>query len=144
MLLRKNKLIKFSLLIFLYFGIFQVSFAANLNLNPSVSSYSVGDTVTIRLSVSSPNQTINAVSANILYSKDVLSLLSISKSSSIINLWAQEPNFSNTNGTAALEGIILTGYTGTTGTVATLVFKAKSAGIAEVKFGSASVLANDG
>lgn len=144
MLLKKNNLIKLLLLIFLYFGFFQVSNAANLNLTPNIGSYTVGDTITIRLYVNSPNQAINAVSANLLYSKNVLSLVSISKSSSIINLWAQEPNFSNTNGTATLEGIILTGYTGSSGIVATLVFKAKSAGIAEIKFSSASILANDG
>ncbi|MEK7471251.1 MAG: hypothetical protein AAB623_01215 [Patescibacteria group bacterium] len=43
-----------------------------------------------------------------------------------------------------MEGVILNGYTGSNGTIATLSFKARAAGNASIKFASSSVLANDG
>ncbi len=142
MLKRKTNLIKYFLPVIIYFGFLNIAFAASLNLTPNTGSYNVGDTVTIRMTVSS-SSSINAVSANIKYNKDVLSLSSVSKSGTVISLWAQEPDF-RVPGTVSLEGVMLSGYTGNSGTIVTLVFKAKSVGTAEIKFNSASVLANDG
>lgn len=139
---RKNNLIKFFLPVIIYFGFFANVNAASLNLSPNTGNYTVGDTVTIRMTVSS-NSSINAISANIKYPKDILSLSSVSKSGTVISLWAQEPDF-RTPGTVTFEGVMLSGYTGNSGTVVTLVFKTKAVGIAEIKFSSASVLANDG
>ena len=56
----------------------------------------------------------------------------------------KDPSFSNATGTASLEGVILNGFTGSSGSIATLVFKAKNVGSAELKFSSGSILANDG
>jgi len=143
MLKRKTNLIKYFLPVIIYFGFLNIAFAASLNLTPNTGSYNVGDTVTIRITVSSPDKSINAVSVNIKYNKDVLSLSSVSKSGTVISLWAQEPDF-RVPGTVSLEGVMLSGYTGNSGTIVTLVFKAKAVGTAEIKFNSASVLANDG
>lgn len=134
--------------VFLFFFLFflitsnQV-LAATVNFSPSSSTYHVGDTIRIKVVVSS-DSSINAVSNNISFSNDLLSLTSLSKSSSIVSLWAQEPSFSNTTGTVSLEGVILNGYNGSSGHIITLIFKAKSVGIATLKFSDVSILANDG
>jgi hypothetical protein len=118
--------------------------AASIGFSPASGSYNVGDTINVKVYIGSDSKSVNAVSADIKYSSDVLSLSSISKTGSIVNLWAQEPSFSNFDGTASFEGVILNGYTGNSGNAVTLIFKAKSAGTASFSFDSASVLANDG
>lgn len=118
--------------------------AARLDFVPNNGTYKVGDTISVKIIVASTDQTINAFSSNISFSKNTLSLNSISKSSSIISLWAQDPSFSNGAGTANLEGVILNGYTGSFGTVATLNFKVIASGNAFISFNGSSVLANDG
>lgn len=130
-----------AVLIFL-FGTSIVS-AATVGFSPSSGNYNVGDTIRAKIIVSS-SIPINAVASHISFPTNLLTLSSLSKTGSIISLWAQEPSFSNSNGTADLEGVILNGYAGNGGNVITLVFKAKSEGKATVKFLSASVLANDG
>jgi hypothetical protein len=142
----KDFLKKIFLYVFLIFSIFFSStmYAAELNLSPAQGSYAVGDTIKVRIVLSSPSQSANAVSGSLSFSKDTLSLTSISKSNSLVSLWAVEPSYSNTSGTADMEGVILSGYTGSNGTILTLTFKAKDTGTASIKFRTSSVLANDG
>ncbi|NVN97346.1 hypothetical protein HXX01_03910 [Candidatus Nomurabacteria bacterium] len=118
--------------------------AATIGFSPSSSSHDVGDTINVKVYVGTDSKSVNAISANIKFSNDVLSLSSISKSGSIINLWAQEPSFSNGDGVASFEGVVLNGYTGNSGEAVTLVFRAKAAGTAKLSFNNASILANDG
>jgi len=117
--------------------------AATINLSPSDGSYNVGDTIRVRVSVGT-NTSINATSGKVSFPNDKLTLTSMSKAGSIVSLWAQEPSYSNTSGTASFEGVILNGYTGTSGTIITMIFKAKASGVANISFSQASVLANDG
>ncbi|MBP6860464.1 MAG: hypothetical protein KBC38_02810 [Candidatus Pacebacteria bacterium] len=133
-----------SAVLILFFALTGSASAATLSVG-SVSG-TVGQTVSVPVTVSAGSgESLNAVSVNISFPTDKLSLTSISKASSIISLWAQEPVYSNVNGTAALEGIIPNpGYSGSSGRVALLTFTIKAAGSATVSFSSASVLANDG
>ncbi len=144
----KIKFLKLNKVIFLAFATFLISAssvsASNLLLTPEGGSYNVGDAIVVKLLVVSPNESINAVSSRLRFTQDNLSLVSISKAGSIISLWAQEPTFSNTAGTASFEGVTLGGYTGSGATVVNLTFRAKSTGIGIVNFISGSVLANDG
>lgn len=143
----KNKKINyFFSLIILLFGIFFIPYnvsAATIKLSPSNGLYQVGDTIRVKVLISS-DTSVNAVAAKISYPTNLLTLSSISKSNSIISLWAQEPFYSNSEGLANFEGVILYGYTGDSGNIATLVFKAKATGTANLKFNSSSILANDG
>ena len=141
----KNLIIKyFIFILFLIFLPFYHSHAATIGFSPSSGSYNVGDTINIKVYVGTNSQSINAISANVKFPNDILSLSSISKVGSIINLWAQEPSFSNSDGVASFEGVILNGYSGNSGNAVTLVFKVKAIGTAEIQFNTASVLANDG
>jgi hypothetical protein len=132
----------FSFVFLLFFA--HTTFAASLNLSPSSGSYNVGDIIKVRVVLASPAQSVNAVSGSLTFSKDLLTLTSLSKTNSLVSLWATEPSYSNISGTVNMEGVILNGFTGSNGTILTLSFKAKATGNANIKFTSSSVLANNG
>lgn len=146
MLIKNKNLYLYPL--FLFFIIFFFTnvdkvFAATANFSPSSGTYHVGDTIKVKVLVGS-DKSVNAFSANVSFSNDILTLTSISKVSSIIDLWPREAVYSNSEGTTNFEGVVLNGYTGGAGNIITLVFKAKSVGTASLKFLDVSILANDG
>lgn len=117
--------------------------AADLTFG-GASAATVGSNIAIPVLVDSPAAAINAVSADVSYPSEVLTLTSISKSS-LISFWTNEPSFSQSAGTATIEGVIFNpGWTGTGGKVVTLNFTPKKAGSATISFSRGSVLANDG
>ena len=120
--------------------------AANLLVSPNAGSYNVGDTFPVAIYASSSDQALNALSGRINYPADKLSVVSVSKSSSIVNFWTIDPGeYSSEPGVVRFEGVVLNpGYKGSRGVIFTITFKAKAQGTAPVNFLSASVLANDG
>ena len=119
--------------------------AATLDVAPAGGSYAVGARITVSVLVTSVEQAANAVSAAISFPKDKLEMVSVSKANSVVNLWVQEPSFSNEAGTVSFEGIVLNpGFRGTSGRVVDITLRVKAAGPATLSFASASVLANDG
>ena len=119
-------------------------FAERMDVSPTTGSYVVGRTFPMRIFLST-EQAVNAVSGEIKFSADKLEVVSLSKTDSIVNLWVQEPSFSNETGRINLEGVILNpGYTGTNGRILTVNFRAKATGTALVSFANASTLANNG
>src|SRR3989344_9283723 len=135
---------------FLIFTIFvlsytQMSFAADITLSPSMGDYQVGESFSVDVFVRNNQDPINRISSSVVFSSDTLELVSISKSASIITIWAQEPTFSNTNGTVSFEGVIFyPGFNSSKGKIVSLNFKAKKKGFGTVTLTSGSVLANDG
>lgn len=118
--------------------------ASSFYITPASASYETAKTFSLNIFASS-KQALNAGSASISFPVDKLEVINISKSGSIFSLWAQEPGFSNKNGTINFEGIVMNpGYAGTNGKIITVTFKTKAAGVANINFSSASILANDG
>ncbi|MDO8524600.1 MAG: cohesin domain-containing protein [bacterium] len=119
--------------------------AASLSFSPSAGSYTVGNTFSVNVYVSSADQAMNAASGAVSFPADKLEVVSLSKVGSVFSLWVQEPSFSNTSGVANFEGVVLNpGFLGASGKIVTLNFKAKSSGSATISFASGSILANDG
>lgn len=117
--------------------------AATLTLSPSSGTYTVGERISVRVRATT-DQPMNAVSSSLTFDTGALSLEGISKTGSFLGFWVVDPKFSNSAGTAEMEGVTVgTGATGAQ-TVATLTFRAKAPGTASVRFGSGSVLAHDG
>ncbi len=140
-----TKLIKIVFIFIIFFCLPYISSAATLGFSPSTVSRNIGDIFSVNVYVSSPNKSANAASGIVSFPQDKIEVISLSKSNSIVNLWVQEPSFSNTQGKVNFEGVILNpGYTGIQGNVITVVFRAKSAGLANISFSSGSILANDG
>jgi len=153
-IVEKRNLLKFVeisrniLLIFVFIftlGVFSKAEAASLSISPSSGTYNIGQTFSVSVYVSSADQAMNAVSGVITFPADKVQVLSLSKSDSIINLWVQEPSFSNSNGTINFEGIVFNpGFQGNNGKIITISLKVKAIGTASLSFTSSAVLANDG
>jgi hypothetical protein len=139
-----NKLFLFAslLLVFLFA---QIADAATLYPSPSSGSYDVGQSFSVGVFVASADQAMNAVSGALSFPTDKLEVSSVSTSGSVINLWVQQPVYSNSAGTVNFEGIVLNpGWTGSAGRIITVSFRTKAPGSAPVTFSSGSILANDG
>ena len=145
--LKHAKLLVAASFMLMLFSIYSVTHAsgASLYLSPSANSSKIGQSFTATVFVSSAEQAMNAAQGTISFPADKLSVVSLSKSGSVVSLWIQEPSFSNSSGTVSFEGIVLNpGFTGSAGKMISINFKAKAAGDAVVSFSSGSILANDG
>lgn len=118
--------------------------AATLSLSPGSGVYNTGATFTARVVVNSGGQSINAAEGTLKFNPNELSVVSANRTGSIFNLWITEPAFSNSAGTVSFSGGLPSGYTGSSGTVMNVTFRAKGSGPAKVTFSNGSVLANDG
>ena len=132
------------LILTLLFGYGSIAMAATLNVSPATGVYGSGSTFTVRVAVDTKGAAINAADGTITFDNKALQVVSVSRSSSIFNLWTTEPAFSNSAGTINFSGGTPTGYTGGSGTVMTITFRTLGSGSARVNFGSGSVLAADG
>lgn len=120
--------------------------AASMLVSPNSGNYNVGDTFSISVYTASTDQALNALSGRINYPSDKMTVVSVSKSSSIVNFWTIDPGeYASEPGVVRFEGIVLNpGYKGSHGAIFNVTFKVKAQGSASVNFLSASILANDG
>ena len=127
-----------------FFSLTATVHAASFFFGADTTRYSIGDTFSVNVFVATTSdQPINAVSGKVSFPGDLLSVVSISKKSSIVNVWTIDPVQEGSS--VHYEGIILNpGFNDTKGKIITITFKAKAAGTADLSFTSASILANDG
>jgi len=131
------------LICFLLFSPFFVSAGgATLYLSPSSGTYDVSKTFAVNVLVNSGGVSINAAEGFLTFDPSEVSVVNISKQGSIFNLWTQEPSFSE--GGIKFGGGVASGFSGSSGKIFQIVFRAKKAGIASVGFFEGSVLAADG
>jgi len=128
---------------FLFFLLpFSARAAANLSITPASGTYEVGETIVAHIAVSS-DVSLNAVSGSVLFPTSLFSIQSVSKNGSILNFWVSEPTF-GVSGVVRFEGVVLNGSGAYSGSVLTVILKAKKAGPGVIGFQSGQVLANDG
>ncbi len=119
--------------------------AATLQINSDSTTLSPGSITMLSVILNSEGVAINNAEAKIIFPRDLLEVVSINKNGSIFSLWVEEPTYSNSTGVINFNGGIPTpGYTGSFGSVVTIVVKAKAAGKADLIFADAAVRANDG
>ena len=119
--------------------------AATLDLSPASGTYSVGQLFDVSVDVSSPDAAVNATQATISFPPGTVNVEGVSEDGSIANLWVQQPSYSNTAGTVSFAAVTVNpGFTGTTGHLITITFRAEAPGNAEISFISGAALANDG
>jgi hypothetical protein len=141
----KNRLIFLGVFFIGIFFFVSEAKTATLYFSPSSPTYTIGDTFQISLFVSSADQAMNAAQATVNFPADRLEIISVSTKNSIFSLMVENPVFSNVNGAASFSGIVLNpGYTGKSGRLVTLNFRAKALGLANLSISNAQVLANDG
>lgn len=122
---------------------------ASLYFSPSSGSVIVGQNFSLAVRVNTSGVAINAGEGSIVFDSAKLQAVSISKTSSVFTLWATEPSFSNADGTIEFAGGVPNpGYSGSSGVVITINFKAKTAttvkGYTDIVMVSGAILANDG
>src|SRR3989344_5160932 len=121
----------------------------SLYLSPSSGNISVGQSFSLVLRVNTGGTAINAAEGSIVFDPAKLSVSSVSKSGSIFTILAEEPKFSNAEGTVEFAGGVPNpGYSGSNGLVLTINFRAKTAttvrGSTDITLVSGGILANDG
>ncbi len=121
-----------------------VLMAATLSVTPGTGVYTAGNTFSVRVVVNTAGKPVNAAEGTVKFNPNELSVVSVDRSSSIFNLWVTEPTYSNSAGTVSFSGGLPSGYTGSSGTVFSITFRAKAAGAPKVSLTGGSVLANDG
>ena len=132
---------------FIGVGLFLLPFAlqaASLFIAPATGVYKTGATFSVSIFVNTAGTPVNAADGTLSYNPKELSVVSVTRASSIFNLWTSEPTFSNAAGTVTFSGGVPTGYTGGQGNVFVVTFRALSSGTARVSLTGASVLAADG
>lgn len=150
MLKKINKLIfkfLFAILLLCAFSLVPTSeaYAASLSLSPGSTTVSVGDIISLKVLVNTGSKYVNNAESTVEFPTAMLEVVSVTKSSSIFTLWVEEPSFSNYTGKITFNGGVPTpGYSGSSGYIATITFKAKKQGQASVLFTDAAVRENDG
>jgi len=140
-------LILFAFSLFLAAEVFfvQTAAAAVFHLTPTNSKVTVGELVKVRLSIDTKGKAINNTEATIIFPADLLEVQSINIDNSILSLWIEQQNFSNTDGRMSFNGGIPTpGYTGADGEIFLITFKTKKSGAAIFSFSGAAIRENDG
>lgn len=118
---------------------------ASLFITPNTGTYKTGDLFSVVINVNTGGQAINAASGQLNFDNTRLEVRSIGYSHSVFNLWTAEPSFSNSAGSVAFSGGLPNpGFTGASGAILRVTFRAKESGQAPLTFISGSVLANDG
>jgi hypothetical protein len=103
----------------------------------------VGETVTLHV-IADADTPINVIGGTIFVPTDLLSIESLSRENSIIDLWAEEPAIVNDSEVHFSGGVInKTGFLGN-GRVLTLVVRPIKEGEASIRFDDTQMLAHDG
>jgi len=118
---------------------------ASLSIVPNKGTYKPGELFSVIVELASGGTSINAVTADIRFDKNLFEVTNISYSRSIFSLWTQEPKYSNANGLISFSGGTPSpGFSGSNGTILRLTFKTRAAGEGDIRFETASIFANDG
>ena len=118
--------------------------AATLSLQPSATSFKIGEQFTVDMKIDSAGTNINAAQATVNYPTGMLRLVSISKAQSVFNFWVQDPTFSNDTGTMQFIAGTSSGISGSALEVLQMTFQTTGAGSASLSLSNATVTANDG
>ena len=127
-----------------FFAFASVCSAASMSLG-TVGVQHVGDTFSVPVYVSAGSgESLNALSASITFPPQQLRVVLLGDKG-IVDLWAQKPSYSNTEGIVSFQGVTYNpGFSGVSGKVITVTFRALAQGTAQIAFHSPSILANDG
>lgn len=119
--------------------------AADLSINPSVGQTTVGAIITTTIQLDTDGQAVNAVETTLTFPTDLLQLITVSKTGSILTLAKIDSAAANRTGQVMISGGLPSpGYTGDQGIVLRMTWQARAAGQAAMTLSKGSILANDG
>jgi len=118
---------------------------ASLYIAPLSENPRAGGNFTVTIKTDSLAQPVNAIKGVLTFNKDRLEIIGVSKIGSILNLWVDEPSFSNLDGTLKFQGGVPNpGFMGNGGVVLHIIFRAKTSGVTSLIWKEGQVLASDG
>lgn len=117
---------------------------AEMRLEPMSKTLAVGETFTVEVIVESPTP-VNVFAGELSFDKDTLQVQSIDYNTSIADLWAEEPWYSNGEGTLKFIGGTTQrgGFTGSQ-VLITISFKTLQEGTGSLVINDATILQHDG
>jgi hypothetical protein len=136
-------------ILFFGFGCVKLADAAFLYLSPSEGSFYKNENFTVSVLVNT-EVSINAMEGVIIFPTEFLEAINVNTrdgTNSIIDLWVQNPSFSNAGkwGNVRFEGVTLNpGFVGPAGKIIEIVFRIKKEGSVDLSFTDFAILANDG
>lgn len=110
--------------------------------SPSTLRLNAGQTATVSLYISTPDQAINAADGTIVLPDAQASGVSVSKAGSIFANWPEEPNISGASIRFA-GGLPTPGFQGSSGKVLTITIRAKAEGTGLISLTGGRILANN-
>jgi len=115
-------------------------------LSPSSGTFFVGSTFNISIFVNTEGNTINTVQVDLKFPPHLLQVTSPTAGTSFIEVWAEQPFYSNKEGMISFKGGVPSpGINTSAGLVSTISFRAKAPGKALISFlDSSKVLLADG
>lgn len=119
---------------------------ASVFVGPASGTFTVGSTFTVSVYVNTGGQSINAIEANLAFPPDKLQVVAPSAGKSLVQIWVNQPTYSNESGILRFQGTIPSpGINTESGLISTITFRVKSTGVATVRVMDTSrVLLNDG
>lgn len=117
---------------------------ADMRVEPPRGTRTVGETLVVDVIVEA-NQPVNVFAGTVLFDPAVLSVASIDYNTSIADLWAEKPWYSNGDGTLTFIGGTTKpgGFTGA-GSLITITFETVAPGAARIVVNDARILRYDG
>lgn len=117
--------------------------AATVSLKATPERIGIGDIVRVDILINSA-MPVNAFSGAVSYSETMLETVAVSDGNSVINLWITHPAAPSAGMPIAFAGITPGGFSGTGGTLFSVLFRAKATGTANMALADVEVLRNDG
>src|SRR3989338_6492544 len=116
--------------------------AQSLVLKAPKTTYNVGDSFQVTLSVNTEGKSINTLSGKIQFPTSKFQILDTRYGNSIISLWVERPTVSG--GTITFTGGIPGGFSGSAGPILSFGVKARAEGSAAINLKDIKILLNDG
>lgn len=119
---------------------------ASIFVGPASGTFTVGSTFTVSVYVNTGGQAINAIETNLSFPPDKLQVVSPTAGKSLIQIWVNQPTYSNVDGDLKFQGTVPSpGINTESGLISTVTFRVKSIGTATLKvLDTSRVLLNDG
>ncbi|MCX6794426.1 MAG: cohesin domain-containing protein [Candidatus Falkowbacteria bacterium] len=125
-----------------FFSVVKSVKAVALRVDSTTRAVPVSGQLAANIFLDNVDTAVNAIAGEITFPDGLLELQTVSDGDSIINFWIERPQV--VNGKVIFSGIIPGGYSGPSGSLFSLIFKAKTIGSGAVSISRAQVLLNDG
>lgn len=132
------------LLVMVFAGVAFSKDRATLYISPKSCSYKEGETFKAKVIINTEGNKINSARGLIEFSNNNLEVLDIDRDKSIFTFWDPTTSFSNDEGEIFFGGGLPSpGFSGSSGEIMEITFKAKDSGSAILDFKEGGVLLND-